>query len=265
MASGCVKERLIFEIKSSKKSNDLEKKILDMQKKEMSSETFKIVSIFLDRYKRREAIGKEKDLFEILEIGDFNRLRFFLNSLLGQELKSNVYLGIAKKSLRKIMSNCQMKLSKLSNEPVGSNGILSFELSKDVEANLIERVDLGIYNILNEQEKEIIEILDKDNIQIYKEYNKIVDRVDDVLIKMYIIAFKTIASDTNIVVDSIDLNTNLKKRNIVLKYHVIEKANNELAKDSVFVRNQVINRRIYTVPYYLSGTNLENRQKVLSK
>lgn len=264
-----------FTRKSIIKTKDMDKSILEMRKKELESETFGKISTFLDKYNRRQAVNKEKELFEILETNEFNRIRFFLNSLLVDELNSNIYLRTAKNALRNIKFNCSKRIIRLNEDLFTDNskenGELTFELSEGMEDFLISKVNTSI-DIITRDGKEEIEVLDKKNIRVYKEYNEIVDKVNGMMVSLYYIVFAELASKLSIVVDDIKLVTTLNTRKVVIKYHLDEKVSKifrnqdlkvEALKDTIFTRRQITDMSLYSFSHYLNNVeDNKNKQKV---
>ena len=275
MASGVLKEKIGFTRKSIIKSKNVDVTILEMRLRELESENFRNVTIFLDRYDRRLAVDKEKTLFELLEKGNFERLRNLLNSLELEELNSNVYLRIAKKALRKIQFNCSKRIIKLNDELYNDEskevGELTFDLSEGLEGILINKVNTSI-DVINKEGKEEIEVLDDINIKSYRDYNEIVDRVNNMIAKLYYIVFGEMAGKLSIVVDDIKLTSKLNSRKLTIKYHLDEKisklfrdeeAKVETLKGTVYSREQIVNMSLYSFSAQLSRMDLERqKQKV---
>lgn len=275
MASGVLKEKIGFTRKSIIKSKNVDVTILEMRLRELESENFRNVTIFLDRYDRRLAVDKEKTLFELLEKGNFERLRNFLNSLELEELNSNVYLRTAKKALRKIQFNCSKRIIKLNDELYNDEskevGELTFDLLEGLEGILINKVNTSI-DVINKDGKEEIEVLDDINIKSYRDYNEIVDRVNNMIAKLYYIVFGEMAGKLSIVVDDIKLTSKLNSRKLTIKYHLDEKisklfrdkeAKVEILKDTVYSREQIVNMSLYSFSAQLSRMDLERqKQKV---
>lgn len=275
MASGILKEKIGFTKKSIIKSKNVDVAILEMRLRELESENFRNVTIFLDRYDRRLAVEKEKILFELLEKGNFERLRNLLNSLEIEELNSNVYLRTAKKALRKIQFNCSKRIIKLNQDLYTDEsqevGEMTFDLSEGMEGAIINKVNTSI-DIVSKDGKEEIEVLDDINIKSYREYNEIVDRVNKMMAKLYYIVFGEMAGKLSIVVDDVNLTSKLNSRKLTIKYHLDEEmsklfrneeAKVETLKGTVYSREQIVNMSLYSFSTLLNRMNLETqKQKV---
>lgn len=275
MASGVLKEKIGFTKKSIIKTKNIDSSILEMRLRELESDNFRNVTIFLDRYNRRYAVDKEQELFELLNKGNFERLRVFLNSLMLEELNSNVYLRTAKKALRKIQFNCSKRIIKLNDELYNDEskevGELTFDLLEGLEGVLINKVNTSI-DVISKDGKEEIEVLDDMNIKSYKEYNEIVDRVNAMIVKLYYVVFSEIASKLSIVIDDVKLDSSLGNKKLIASYHLDEnisklfrdeEAKVESLKDTVYSREQIIKMSLYSFSAQLSRMNLEaQKQKV---
>lgn len=267
--------RIRFTRRSIIKTKDIDKAVLEMQQKELESENFKRVSEFLDRHDKRIALDKENMLFEILENGNYDDIREFLNSLSSEEMNSNLYLRIAKKALNVVKFNCSKEIIRL-NEDLSFDeekeiGKLTFDLTEGMEDFAVNKVNLSI-DVITKNGKDSLPILDEENIDTYLTYNTIVNTINFMLVRLYNIVFSELASKLSIEMDYIEFKHNANNRKVVIEYHVDEqvskmfrdeKLKSEALKGSIFTKEQIVKMSLYSFTHHLNKLVLEKqKQKV---
>lgn len=258
MVSKVFKEKLNFVKNSNTSSRNVEDLIYQMQKKEVEKESFKNIVLFLESHKRRQGKDQESYLFDLLEKANLGIIFDFLKRVPLDALNSNVYLKTAFEVIKsnKIKENCVeiIDLIKANIREGKENGELTFDLIKGFKKPIrkpglsIIKIDVDKYG---KEKYDRIEVLDQENIKIYKEFNQIVDVINFMLMKLYYVRLKEELSKLDIVIDNIDLEAVSIFTNMNIKYHV-----NKLFRD-----NTISNNKLYVFPYYLNNEE-DQKQKV---
>ena len=220
--------------KVSKK--DFYKNIRKIQQNEVNTDQFRFVKAFIDKYRKRTSIEKEKYLFDLIReyksilesnrnnedtIAFRNNLNNKLNNLIEtltiDDINNNLYLRILNHVNNTCDDECQVLLSDVKCDETNKKEVPT-ERKSLLQNQVRLHKKIPYYNP-RLYEMEYVNVLDDENLYYYEIYNLVINNVINIYNLIYSLKINSIIEkeELDLFLNDFYVNTSNDKKEYVLK------------------------------------------------